>query len=199
MYDLPPGKLATIVTSLEMPLPAISDEAVAGDILAPADITLSGRQKPSGSDYRAIYRKVGADWLWFSRLRMSDAELTSHIHNDAVEVYFVLDGGEAEGLLELDFRESGDCELAFFGVSEKLIGRGIGTWLMGRAKELASQPGVGRFWVHTCTLDHPAALAFYRKSGFAPFKQQIEIIDDPRLDGTLPTDAAQHIPLLGQQ
>ena len=192
MYDLPPGKLAAIVTSLEMPLPAAPGTAAT----TPDGIELSGRQKPTVPDYLGVYRKVGADWLWCSRLQMSDGELTSVIHDNAVEVYFVLCDGEPEGLLELDFRENGNCELAFFGVSAGLIGRGIGNWLMGRAKALASRPGVARFWVHTCTLDHPAALAFYRKSGFVPFKQQVEIMDDPRLDGTLPVDVAQHVPLL---
>ena len=190
MYDLPPGKLATIVTSLEMALPAAP-----GRVAAPDGIELSGRQRPTGPEYLRAYRKVGAEWLWFSRVRMAEAELTSIIHDDDVEVYFVLDNGEPEGLLELDFRENANCELAFFGVSGKLIGRGIGTWLMGRAKELASRSGVERFWVHTCTHDHPTALAFYRKSGFVPFKQQVEIMNDPRLDGTLPIDVAQHVPL----
>jgi hypothetical protein len=52
-------------------------------------------------------------------------------------------------------------------------------------------------WVHTCTLDHPAALGFYIKSGFTPFHRAIETFADPRLDGTLPVDAAPHVPSLG--
>jgi hypothetical protein len=50
--------------------------------------------------------------------------------------------------------------------------------------------------VHTCTLDHPAALAFYQRSGFVAYRRQVEIDDDPRLDGTLPADAAPHVPLI---
>jgi hypothetical protein len=53
-----------------------------------------------------------------------------------------------------------------------------------------------RLWVHTCTLDHPAALAFYQRSGFVAYRRQVEIDDDPRLDGTLPADAAPHVPLI---
>ena len=58
-----------------------------------------------------------------------------------------------------------------------------------------SQP-IRRFWVHTCTLDHPGAIAFYMRSGFRPFRRQIEIADDPRLSGVLPESAAPHIPII---
>jgi hypothetical protein len=50
--------------------------------------------------------------------------------------------------------------------------------------------------VHTCTLDHPAALGFYIRSGFRPFKRQLELSTDPRLDGTLPPDAAPGVPII---
>jgi len=33
-------------------------------------------------------------------------------------------------------------------------------------------PGTRRVWVHTCTQDHPHALANYRKRGFRVFKTQ---------------------------
>jgi hypothetical protein len=55
---------------------------------------------------------------------------------------------------------------------------------------------VSRVWVHTCTSDHPAALAFYQRSGFRPVRRQIEIADDPRLDGSAPRGAAKHVPII---
>ena len=62
--------------------------------------------------------------------------------------------------------------------------------------ELAWSRQVARVWVHTCTLDHPSALAFYQRSGFRAFRHQIEIADDPRLDGTLARSAAKHVPII---
>jgi hypothetical protein len=59
-----------------------------------------------------------------------------------------------------------------------------------------ARPGLRRFWLHTCTLDHPRALAFYIRSGFVPFRYQVEIMPDPRLDGTLPADAAPGVPII---
>jgi ribosomal protein S18 acetylase RimI-like enzyme len=55
---------------------------------------------------------------------------------------------------------------------------------------------VTRVWLHTRTLDHPAALAFYQRSGFRPFRRQVEISDDPRLDGTAPRNVAKHVPII---
>ena len=34
--------------------------------------------------------------------------------------------------------------------------------------------GVGRFWLHTCTKDHPAALPNYLKAGFAIYKEEVK-------------------------
>ena len=85
----------------------------------------------------------------------------------------------------------------FFGVTAKLVGSGAGRWLMNRALEIAWSRPVTRVWLHTCTFDHPAALAFYQRSGFRPFRRQVEVVDDPRLDGTVPRDVAKHVPIIG--
>jgi len=51
-------------------------------------------------------------------------------------------------------------------------------------------------WLHTCTLDSPAALTFYMKCGFRAYKRGIEVADDPRLRGLLPLDIAPQIPII---
>ncbi len=106
-------------------------------------------------------------------------------------------GGEPVGILELDFRDMPSVELAFFGLVPETTGAGIGRWLMDRAIELAFRPGVDRFWLHTCTFDHPAALSFYLRSGFVPYARKIEMFPDPRLNGVLPRDVAPHVPVIG--
>ncbi len=188
--DIPPGKIAAVVTHLEMTeRPALRPD--------PAGAwTLRRVRSPDLDWFRDLYRRVGEEWLWFSRLQMADAELAAIIRSPMVDVHALVHEGRDEGLLELDFREAGQCELAFFGVTGKLIGGGAGRWLMNRALELAWSRPVSRVWVHTCTLDHPSALAFYQRSGFRPFRRQIEIADDPRLDGTAPRSAAKHVPII---
>jgi GNAT superfamily N-acetyltransferase len=189
-HDIPAGKLAAITTSLEM---------FARPGLRP-EVGVPGRLRrvaqPDVAWYRDLYRRIGAEWLWFSRLRMSPEALGAMIRHPAVEVYALTVGERDEGLIEIDFRERDVCELRMFGVTAPLIGTGAGRWLMNRAIEAAWTKPIRRFWVHTCTFDHPAALAFYIRSGFAPFRRQIEIADDPRLDGTLARGSAAHVPII---
>jgi GNAT superfamily N-acetyltransferase len=123
-------------------------------------------------------------------------ELEAILRSPDDEVYALTMGGRDEGLLELDFREAAQCELAFFGLTDALQGQGAGRWLMNRAIERAWARAIGRFWVHTCTLDHPGALAFYLRSGFRAYARRVEVADDPRLTGLAPRTAAAHIPII---
>jgi GNAT superfamily N-acetyltransferase len=180
--DVPAGKLASVVTCLEM----LARPPLRPD---PADAAWRLRrvEHPEPAWYRDLFRRIGLDWLWYSRLVMPLADL---------EVYTLAAEGRDEGLLELDFREAGQCELAFYGVSGAVQGRGAGRWLMNRAIEHAWSRPIGRFWVHTCTLDHPDALAFYLRSGFRAYARRIEVADDPRLTGLAPRSAAKHVPIV---
>jgi GNAT superfamily N-acetyltransferase len=188
--DIPAGKIATVVTHLEMTeRPALSSD--------PSGAWTLRRVEAPGLDwFRDLYRRIGEEWLWFIRLQMPDAELAAIIRAPLVEVHALAHEGRDEGLLELDFRDAGHCELAYFGVTAKLVGSGAGRWLMNRALERAWSRPVKRVWLHTCTFDHPAALAFYQRSGFRPFRRQVEVADDPRLDGTAPRDVARHVPII---
>lgn len=188
---VPPGQLATVVTSLAM------NHAPRPRPLPPSPFRLVRWSEPRPAAYRALFRRVGEPWLWFSRLVMNDAALLAIIADPAVEVFAVADRQGIEiGLLELDFRTPGNCELAYFGLVPELAGQGHGGWLMAHALGLAWRKDIERVWVHTCTLDHPRALGFYLSSGFAPFARSVEIFADPRLAGILPREAAPQIPLL---
>jgi GNAT superfamily N-acetyltransferase len=188
--DVAAGKIAAIVTHLEMTArpPLRPDPQGAW--------TLRWVEAPGLDWFRDLYRRVGEEWLWFSRLQMTDAELAAIVQSSRVEVYALVHDGRDEGLLELDFRSAGQCEIVSFGLTAKLVGSGAGRWLMNRAMERAWSHQVARVWLHTCSFDHTAALSFYQRSGFRPFRRQVEIADDPRLDGTAPRDAARHVPII---
>jgi GNAT superfamily N-acetyltransferase len=184
-------ELAAIVTFLEMRDRA--DTAV-----PPSNLRLRRMRPPMLDDYRALFRRVGAKWLWFSRLIRDDRSLADIIHDPDVHVFAVENEcGEQVGLLELDYREAGACELAFVGLVPELSGQGHGKWLLAEALQRAWRPGVTRVHVHTCSLDHPAAIAAYQRAGFKPYKRAVERFPDPRLLGVLPKDCAPQIPLLG--
>ncbi len=188
--DVPAGKIASVVTSLEMATRPTPHPEPA------ARWQLVRHERPDPHWYRDLYHRVGAQWLWFSRLRLPLEDLAAIIQHPDVEVYAVRHGGSDEGLLELDFRTPDVCELAFFGLTSALIGTGAGRWLMNRATEAAWVRPISRLWVHTCTLDHPGALDFYRRAGFVPVHRQVEIADDPRQLGVLARDVAPQVPLL---
>lgn len=189
---LPAGKVACIVTMLEMverPAPLPERETGAYE--------LRRVMAPDTQWYRALFDAIGRDWLWFSRPSLSDDALAAIINDPGVELYVLSRDGEGDlGLLELDFREAPDVELAFFGVVPKMVGSGAGRFMINRAMEMVWQRPIRRFHVHTCTNDHPAALGFYRKAGFRPVAQAIETVDDPRLSGLLPVDAAPQLPII---
>ena len=188
--DVPAGKIAAVVTHLEM------TERPAQRVDPAGAWTLRRAETPPLDWFRDLYLRVGEEWLWFSRIRMPDAELAARLHSPQLEVYAMVHDGCDEGLLELDFREPGHCEIGMFGVTAKLVGTGAGRWLMNRALDIAWSRPVTRVWLHTCTFDHPSALAFYQRSGFRPFRRQVEVADDPRLDGTAPREVARHVPVI---
>lgn len=203
--DVPPGKIAAVVTSLEMLTPAPARLEVgngggnAGGGREASRYDLHRVERPDPLWYRDLFKRVGEPWLWFSRLTMSVTELTSIIQDPRVEVHALFVKGSAEGLVELDFRVDDECELSFFGVTQPVIGQGAGRHMMNHAIERAwSHPKlpIRRFWLHTCSLDHPGALGFYVRSGFTAYRRQIEIANDPRLTGRAAVTAAAHVPVI---
>ena len=189
--DLPPGKIAAVVTYLEMrELPhAEATPTMSGFTVRPVS-------QPDLGWYRELYRVIGEPWLWFSRLRLSDDELRAILYDPAVDIYALSHGGADQGLLEFDRRQFPDIEISFFGVTTALIGKGAGGTLLRYCLPLAWEHKPQRVWLHTCTSDHPGALAFYQKAGFVPYKRAIEIADDPRLSGDIPRSAAPHVPIV---
>lgn len=190
VFDVPQGCLAMVVTHLEMTSPAP---------LRGASLPPGLRFCPLARDvaaYRALFRRVGQDWLWFGRLELDDAELHTILTDPKVALFTLERGGRPEALLELDFREPGACELAYLGLAPALIGTGAGAYLMDEAIARAWAGDIARLHVHTCTIDSPQALGFYIRSGFTPYKRQVEIAPDPRLAGLHPMAAGAGVPIV---
>ncbi|WP_428333756.1 GNAT family N-acetyltransferase [Novosphingobium sp.] len=194
-HAIAPGDLAAVVTALEMrEMPAaLRRPGIEPDV----PLQLERWTDCAPERYRLLYKRVGAPWLWWSRLALDDAALTAIIHDPAVELYAVTDRARIEiGMLELDFRTPGACEIAFFGFVPKATGHGFGRWLMRRALQRAWTGAVEKVWVHTCTLDGPGAVAFYVKQGFVPHSRFVEVFRDPRAAGLLGADLGALHPLI---
>jgi GNAT superfamily N-acetyltransferase len=187
--EIPAGKIATVVTYLEMRArPRLKR-------LSPQGLSLA-RITDDLPRYRALFRAVGEPWIWFSRLAMPDTHLQAMLAHPDVECYALQRNGRDIGLLELRFlRREG--EIAYFGLVPEAIGTGAGRFLMNEAIRRAFRRDIERLFLHTCSLDHPGALDFYRRSGFVAYKRAIEVADDPRITGALPLSAAPQIPVIG--
>ncbi len=190
-YDLPPGKLANVVTCLEMMAnPLVGPQAL------PMGFSLRRFGPQDLASFRALFRKVGEDLMWFSRVIMPDDKLATILGHPAVESYALYKDETPIGILELDFHEMPNCELAFFGLVPDAVGLGAGRSLMNMAIAMAWAQPINRFWVHTCHFDHPNALRFYQRSGFKAYKLMVEVHDDARLQGKMPKSASPHVALI---
>jgi GNAT superfamily N-acetyltransferase len=134
--------------------------------------------------------------MWFSRLVMKDEDLAAILSNPAIESYVLMRGNEALGMLELNFADMPNCELAFYGLVPEAIGSGLGRILMDESIRRAWERPISRYWVHTCNFDSPQALPFYMRSGFVPYARMVEVHDDPRLLGKMDMDASAQIPVI---
>ena len=189
--SVPPGKLRSVVTHLAMETPP----ARAGPSAPVPGIAIRRRRAMAASDYLRLYRAIGDDWLWWSRLTMDETALAAHIAAPESEVYVAEAAGEPVGFAELDRRPAPDVALRYLGVIPSRIGTGLGGLLLAHAIAAAWRHRPRRMILNTCTYDHPGALDFYRRHGFAVTHSEVEIVDDPRLVGLLPLDAAPHVPL----
>ena len=180
--QVPAGKLEVVTTFLEMRSPP----PPAGGHHRAEPLALIRANPPTVSYYRYLYEAVGSSWLWYERRLLDDAALAAIVEDPLVEVTVLYHRGSPAGYVELDTRVPGEVELAYLGLLPGHIGRGLGTYLLDWALGHAWDRGPERVWVHTCTLDHPAALATYQRAGFEPYDQQVALIDDPRRPGMMP-------------
>lgn len=187
MVEIPNGTIATVVTFLECreppPAPRVS-------------VTLERLRPDEPGRVRALFREVGTPWLWTSRLSHSDAAISERLATPGILARAIRHDGRDVGLVETDAREPGSVEVVLFGLVPSAVGTGLGKPAFAAVvADAFAGPGVGRVWLHTCTLDHPRALGFYRSFGFRAFRRAIEIVPDPRLSGLMPADAAPDHPI----
>jgi GNAT superfamily N-acetyltransferase len=142
-------------------------------VSAPRDgLTVLHAQQPSVPYYRFLYDAVGKDYNWLSRRKLSDDDLAAVIQDPLNEVHVLHVDGSPAGFAELDRRQAGEVELVQFDLMGDFIGEGLGTWFLQWTIDKVWSYGPRCFWLHTCTLDHPAAVPTYQKAGFIQFREE---------------------------
>ena len=129
------------------------------------------------SFYRTLYVEVGRNYHWIDRLPWTDEQIRAHLQQPEIRLWLMTHDDSIAGYFELRSCEDGSVEIAYFGLLPEFLGRGLGKHLLTCATEQAWALGANRVWLHTCTLDDPAAMPNYLKRGFRPFKTEKYTID----------------------
>lgn len=141
------------------------------DPAAVPPLTLERQEACTIPEWRTLYAQIGGPWHWHDRDAWTNDALRAHLDRDAVHVYVVRAAGDsstaAGGMLELEHHEDGSVEIVYLGLDQRLIGRRLGAWLVHLAVQEAFRIDGVRVWLHTCTLDAPAALPNYLARGFS--------------------------------
>ena len=124
------------------------------------------------SFFRYLYSEVGRGFHWTDRLGWDDDAVRRHLADPAVSLWLLTWDAAPAGYFELRDHEDGSVEIAYFGLLPEYVGRGWGGHLLTLAVETAWQRRPARVWLHTCTLDHPAALPNYLRRGFRPVREE---------------------------
>jgi ribosomal protein S18 acetylase RimI-like enzyme len=170
-----PASLEVRRTYLEMTAPADLRTARSADAAARVE-RIEGCP---ASFYRYLYAEVGRAYRWTDRLAWTDDEIRVHLATPGVSVWLLTVSGAPAGYFELKTIDDGSTEIAYFGLLQEFIGRGYGKHLLTEAVERAFAEGARRVWLHTCTLDDPAALPNYRARGFRPYKEETYTVPSP--------------------
>lgn len=142
-------------------------------VRAPSDgLIVLHVKTPSVPYYRFLYDAVGREYKWLSRRKLADTELAAVIGDPQNELHVLYVDGSPAGYAELDRRQGEEIELIQFGLMRGFHGQGLGTWFLQWTIDTAWSYQPKRFWLHTCTLDHPAAVPMYKKAGLVQFKEE---------------------------
>ena len=186
-YRVPAGKLVNAVTWFEMREPPRHPIAT--------DVELVAVTSAESDLCRSLFIAIGTPWLW-SRAFVARQDTTAGSGDLPEDTYFAKFERRSIGIVAFEGRDGRDVEITWFGLTPDATGRKLGRRVMAAALALAWKAAPDRVWLHTCSFDHPAATRFYNGCGFVPTATGFEIMDDPRLSGQLPRDAAPHVPLI---
>ena len=124
------------------------------------------------SFFRYLYREVGRLYHWVDRLGWDNKKISDYLGKTTISLWVMYVEGSPAGYFELSRQDDGSAEIAYFGLLQEFLGCGFGKHLLTEAVVRAWEAGANRVWLHTCTLDDPAALPNYLKRGFQPFNEE---------------------------
>ena len=134
------------------------------NLLIPSDFQLN----------KFLYKQIGKRHYWVDRLIWTDQDWIKYVSRFDLYTYILKVNHEIAGFFEFIFhKEKLEIEIAYLGLLEEYIGKGLGGYLLSEAIKIAWTFKIHRTWVHTCSLDHKNALNNYLARGMSVFNSEI--------------------------
>jgi len=95
------------------------------------------RDRIATDHYRRLYQAVGDRWHWHDRNAWSDDQLAAHLSSANISVWECVADDKTAGFFELAAHDDGSVEIAYFGLVEEFMGRGIGKAMLTQAAQQA--------------------------------------------------------------
>ena len=130
---------------------------------------------------RMFYETVGSDWSWTSRLTWSETRWQEYVGRPELRTWIGYLSETPMGYFELETQPNANVEIRIFGLLPSFLGKRLGSWFLTKAVQTAWTLEANRVWVHTCSLDHPIALANYKARGFKQFKEETHTAEEAAL------------------
>ena len=137
---------------------------------------LASVEVPTPELNRFLYLAVGGAWQWRDRLAWDRARWLEYVTRPELETWVAYVRGTYAGYFELE-RVGPDVEIVYFGLLAAFAGLGLGGALLTAAIRRSFENDASRVWVHTCTRDHPHALANYVARGMRPYRTEVHALD----------------------
>lgn len=131
-------------------------------------------KEPNWQFNRDLYFAVGEMWSWNDKRAWTDEQWKEYALGQKLRTFAAYYDNSLAGYYELRRDGENGVEISYFGLLPAFIGRGFGGALLTSAVEEAwrMSPSITRVWVHTCTRDHPRALANYQARGMVIYKRE---------------------------
>lgn len=146
----------------------------AAPLKCPAENISMKLQRLDSQDYLRLYKEIGANYRWDTRLVITEEELAAILASPHTEIFVLSQDEEWIGLCEFDTSAFPEIEIKHFGIVERAHGKGIGRYFLDAVLRKLWERKPSRVWLHTDTDDHKNAVPTYERAGFVKYKEEAE-------------------------
>ena len=104
------------------------------------DLIIEKINPPDIEINKFFYKNVGKKHRWVDRLEWDNLKWISYLENEKVDTYVLKSNDNLVGYFEaIKNEQNNSTEIAYFGIIEEFIGKGIGAYLLSEAIKICFQ------------------------------------------------------------